>query len=89
MNGSSWVASDYWKKDNELWILDLFVLVSLLPKESVFSGSFVLDWSFFKSPGDLLNVDNLQYPKDVSVFFCEIKSLLDVSVLTTSDVKDT
>ena len=68
--------------------MDSFALVSLAPKESVFGGSFVLDWPFFESLGDLLNVDDLQYPKDVSVFCREIKSSLDVPVLATDDVED-
>ena len=69
--------------------MDLLALVSLAPKEPVLGGSFILNWSLFESLGDLLDVDDLQYPKDVSVFFCEIKSSLDVPVLATSDVKDT
>ena len=68
--------------------MDSFALVSLAPKESVLGGSFVLDWSLFESLGDLLDVDDLQYPKDVSVFFCKIKSSLDVPVLVTDDVED-
>ena len=66
-------------------MLDSFILVSLVPKELVLGGSFVLNWSCFKPVGDGLDVGHLHNPEDVSVSLCVIQCVQVGSVSMSED----